>query len=596
MFAEIIPALRLPPRFSFFDYLIPEGLNLLPGDVVKVPFRSGLIAGVVRSVKNETAQKGTLKNVSERIAGLRFDINILEWAARAYGTSLPLVVFTFLPTRPKREIDDLETPLESPTPNQSSVTGRVEVSSTPDERLLAHCRMIRQAIAGGRQALILAAEEADLRFLADGLGSDFPRLVTLSGSLGIKESWNSMLAFARGSAPLLIGTRLAVLTPARDLGAIIIDREEDPSHKQGEANPRYDARELAARRASALGIPLGVVAETPSIRAFHQNPNTPLPSGAETILINLKNEWKSGNPGLLSEQLLRSVAEARQNGKISVLFHNRKGLGGLVVCRDCRDVAACQSCRQPMAAERSGLVCRNCRTVRDIPLFCEKCRGPRIAVQKLGVQRLAQDLKKAIPQATIAEIARQKEGQTPPPIPSADVLLGTEALLHWYRTRLYDLPVGLVGVILADGLWHKPEYQANEEALTILAAFSNLAAGKKAPFLVQTLDPDHRVLQALSGRAAEFYKAELEDRTRLLYPPAGLLVRLTSEKHRPNDRETQILLAALLRAGAKTSIDQVTMPRRRTMSRITLKIPKDDQMRFKILSLVDPTWTIDIDS
>jgi primosomal protein N' (replication factor Y) len=52
---------------------------------------------------------------------------------------------------------------------------------------------------------------------------------------------------ATGAARIVVGARSAVFAPVERLGLLCIDEEHDSSYKQ-EADPRYDARTVAARR------------------------------------------------------------------------------------------------------------------------------------------------------------------------------------------------------------------------------------------------------------------------------------------------------------------------------------------------------------
>src|SRR4029079_9846515 len=57
---------------------------------------------------------------------------------------------------------------------------------------------------------------------------------------------------ARGEARIAVGARSAIFAPVRELGLICVDEEHDPAYKQ-ESDPRYDARTVAAKRATLEG-------------------------------------------------------------------------------------------------------------------------------------------------------------------------------------------------------------------------------------------------------------------------------------------------------------------------------------------------------
>src|SRR6185503_10593878 len=68
-------------------------------------------------------------------------------------------------------------------------------------------------------------------------------------------------------ARVVMGTRLAVLMPFRDLGLVIVDEENDASYKQQEGL-RYSARDVAVRRAQRLQIPVVLGSATPSLETY----------------------------------------------------------------------------------------------------------------------------------------------------------------------------------------------------------------------------------------------------------------------------------------------------------------------------------------
>ena len=92
-------------------------------------------------------------------------------------------------------------------------------------------------------------------------------LVCAHSHLGEGERAAGWLAAQSGAAQIVLGTRLAVLMPFRDLGLIVVDEEHDGSYKQQEGL-RYSARDVAVRRAQRLGIPVVLGSATPSLETW----------------------------------------------------------------------------------------------------------------------------------------------------------------------------------------------------------------------------------------------------------------------------------------------------------------------------------------
>ena len=77
-------------------------------------------------------------------------------------------------------------------------------------------------------------------------------------------------------ARICVGPRSAVFAPVADLGLIVIDEEHDSSYKQ-ESDPRYDAREVARRRAAEAGAVLLCGTATPRPESWHELERLELP-------------------------------------------------------------------------------------------------------------------------------------------------------------------------------------------------------------------------------------------------------------------------------------------------------------------------------
>ena len=67
--------------------------------------------------------------------------------------------------------------------------------------------------------------------------------------MGVAERRDERDRIARGEARVAVGARSALFAPMRDVGLIVVDEEHDAAYKQ-DADPRYDARTVAAKRAA----------------------------------------------------------------------------------------------------------------------------------------------------------------------------------------------------------------------------------------------------------------------------------------------------------------------------------------------------------
>src|SRR5207244_1659675 len=74
----------------------------------------------------------------------------------------------------------------------------------------------------------------------------------LHSALGAAERRDERVRIATGEARVVVGARSALFAPMRDVGLVVVDEEHDGAYKQ-DADPRYDARTVAAKRAALEG-------------------------------------------------------------------------------------------------------------------------------------------------------------------------------------------------------------------------------------------------------------------------------------------------------------------------------------------------------
>jgi primosomal protein N' (replication factor Y) len=377
-------------------------------------------------------------------------------------------------------------------------------------------------LARSGSTIVVVPEGARLGSLVGHLERVGRRVVVMRGDQldAVRAtSWSE----ARRGGCTVVGGRVAVLAPVPDLAAIVVLDEGDEALKEERA-PTWHARELALERAGRVGVRVTLVSPAPSVDALAIAGTMIRPDraterrGWPSLQVVDRREERP-DLGLLTEPLARRLHDVLGSGRRAVCMVNRKGRARLLACVSCGELVRCEACGAAVAEHEHGLACPRCETLR--PPVCLRCGGSRLRVVRAGVSRLRDDLAALLPRATVAEVdASTKE------LPDADVLVGTEAVLHRVR-RAGARPVGLVAYLEFDQELLALRYRASEQALWLLVRGSR-AAGPDGWLLVQTRLPDHEVLRAVMARDPSIaLDPEVERRRATGFPPFGGLAELT---------------------------------------------------------------------
>ena len=206
-----------------------------------------------------------------------------------------------------------------------------------------YLQVMEETLAQGRQCLLLVPEIALTTQLWDRVCSRIKASVSmLHSSLSGAERFDAWRMIRRGEMQIVIGARSAIFASFKDLGAIIVDEEHDPSYKQDSA-PRYSARDLAlikGRLAKALVI-LG--SATPSLESYHNVQTKKYQLGLlprriedralpQITIVDLRLGSNAGGAGqsIISAPLKDAIARRMDKGEQCLLFLNRRGFAPAV--------------------------------------------------------------------------------------------------------------------------------------------------------------------------------------------------------------------------------------------------------------------------
>jgi len=560
------------PVAKLFDYRSAEGIDAQPGDRVVVPFGSRERVGVVvECAEASLVATDRLKPVTRVLDDApRLPADWLEqmrFLSAYYQRPLGETVAGALPPRlrslkplPKRR-GKAATAVEAapgawtyapgPAPNAAQAAAIEAVAAafgtfrtfllhgiTGSGKTEVYLRLIARALERGGQALALVPEigltpQLETRFRAAFPGA---RIAVLHSALEDVPRTQAWLDAARGDAQIVLGTRLAVLTPLPRLALVVVDEEHDPSFKQQEGL-RYSGRDAAIQRAKLAGCPAVLGTATPSLETW-QNARTgryALLGLAERAVpgarlptvrtVDLRAEPEEHG---LAQSSVAAMRARLERGEQSLVFINRRGYAPVLSCEACGWAAGCGRCSARLvfhAADRR-LRCHHCGAEAPVPRACPTCGNVDLRPLGRGTQRIEEALGGIFPGARVVRIDRdsaRRRGELARALEGihrgeGDILVGTQLL-----AKGHDFPnLTLVCVLNADSALLSTDYRSAERLFATLSQVGGRSGRREQPgeVLVQTRYPGHPMYQALVRHDyAGFAEAQLAEREAAGFPP-----------------------------------------------------------------------------
>lgn len=428
---------------------------------------------------------------------------------------------------------------------ESSFHGYLLHGVTGSGKTRVYIEVARAVRAAGRQVIVLVPEIALTGQLITAFQKVFAGdIVVLHSKLSLAERNDAIFRVRRGDAGIILGARSALFTPAADVGAIILDEEQDMSYKQDES-PRYHARVVAEILARRHGAILVLGSATPSLESYARAQageltlltmperigSQPLP---EVRAVDMREELRRGRRTIISPALRNLLTETLARHEQAIIMLNRRGYSTFVLCRSCGAVMMCKDCGMPLVYHANGvLVCHHCDQRVPVPDTCPKCGSRCIKYFGSGTEKLEEELGQMLPTARLVRMDRDTTGRklahteilTQFRKRDFDILLGTQMV-----AKGHDLPgVHAVGIISADASLNLPDFRAAERCFMLITQTAGRAGrhGARGAVIVQTYNPEHYAVRTAMRQDYEaFYAHEIELRRELFYPPFSRLVKL----------------------------------------------------------------------
>ena len=411
-----------------------------------------------------------------------------------------------------------------------------------------YLRSIESILECGKQVLVLVPEIGLTPQLLFRFKEHFPNnnIVSLHSALSDGERLQNWLGAKSGLVDIVIGTRSAVFTPMKNLGAIIIDEEHDPSFKQQEGF-LYQGRDMAIKRANQLAIPILLGSATPSLESLHnieQHGYVYLRLGnrpGKRLLpqMVIHDTRQLALEAGISSLLMKEVRQHIENKHQVMLFLNRRGFAPVLMCPKCGWHAACKQCDIGMTYHASSrkTICHHCGAEEQVNPVCPDCGSNKLTTQGQGTERVEQVLTTHFPETPVIRIDRDstsKKGALEQKLNKVQagepvILIGTQML-----TKGHDFPnLTLVGILDIDQALFSMDFRAQERlAQQIIQVAGRAGRGEiKGRVVLQSSQPEHPLL--LNLMSLGYYQTArniLNERNLWRYPPYGAqaLIRVSS--------------------------------------------------------------------
>ena len=423
-----------------------------------------------------------------------------------------------------------------------------------------YIKQIEKFVAEGKQVLYLLPEIT--------LTAQIIRRLQLyfGGNIGIYHSkfnnnerieiWNKIKS---GELKIILGARSALFLPFKNLGLIVIDEEHDPSFKQQDPGPRYNARDAAVFYASLFNAKVLMGSATPSLESYYNAEKgkyglitlkerfggTQLPQikiiDTKTVAAARKGKV------MISPQLKAEIESTLKSDKQVILFQNRRGYAPYLICGTCGFLPQCVNCSVTLTLHKysNKLHCHYCGNTYPKLITCPACGSVNWMEKNFGTEKIEEELTTDFPENKIARMdVDSVKGKNAHDTliklfeqHRIDILAGTQMVVKGLDFE----NVSLVGVLDADGLLTFADFRVNERAFQLMEQVSGRAGRKSNDglVLIQASKINHPVLLFVQEHDYEkFYDYEIAMRKQFFYPPFSRLIRLTL-KHKVKEIVTE---------------------------------------------------------
>ena len=399
-----------------------------------------------------------------------------------------------------------------------------------------YMNIIESVLKEGKEVIVLVPEISLTPQMVNIFKSRFKNSIAiLHSALSDGEKYDEWRKIERKEVNIVIGARSAIFAPLTNIGLIVLDEEHSDTYKQ-DNNPKYDAIDIAIKRAKTYDCPIILGSATPSIESYTRaklgtykllelknRVNRTMP---EIKLIDMKNEIKKGYR-ILSKELIDDINDRLNKNEQVILLLNRRGYSTTITCKECGNTIKCPNCDIPLTYHKNGnkLNCHYCNHTTYKPLTCPECNSKNINSFGMGTEKLEEEVNNLFECKTIRmdiDTTRKKGSH--------------ERIINDFRNKKYNILIGtqmiskgldfddvtLVGVINGDATLNIPDFRSGERTYSLLNQIAGRSGRSSKPgkVIIQVFNIEHYSIEyASKNDYINFYKEDMNIRRKLKYPP-----------------------------------------------------------------------------
>lgn len=246
MYADVAPAVPLSPQVrQVYTYRLPTPLTE-PYAPVRIPFGSRRVRGVIMRL-HDTSPRYALKSLT-LIPGnplTEKQIAFAHWIAKVTHGGLGFTLRLFLPPVQKDQ-SSAQAASRGPAAVSKKMRQRRQAAKKPvavveaqfERRWRIIATYIQESQQQGRQTVILVPEKLFLKPVADMVRKVTESVQIFHAGLSSRRTQAVWEEVYQGRCSVIVGTQKALFLPYRDLGCVVIEEEQFPTHKLWDQYPR----------------------------------------------------------------------------------------------------------------------------------------------------------------------------------------------------------------------------------------------------------------------------------------------------------------------------------------------------------------------